>query len=125
MLGLPCRFCAWDAHIEPSYRDLYKTGFYAGVPLVGSDGYNYGTLCVFDRQPRSFTLDMYCLLISFSELVSREIERGCHTALPQCKVRVCRLAHVLKLTDIDLLGSSARDNSYKHTLTLSMTCQIP
>ena len=77
--------------MDTPYQELYARCFYAGVPLVGSNGYNYGALCVHDSQPRSFTLDMYCLLVSFAELVSREIERGCHAALPQCKVGVGRL----------------------------------
>mmetsp|Transcript_438 Transcript_438/g.1315 ORF Transcript_438/g.1315 Transcript_438/m.1315 type:complete len:743 (+) Transcript_438:113-2341(+) len=49
--------------------------FYAGAPLVGVGGRRYGTLCVVDLAARSFTAEMYHLLINFAELAVQEIER--------------------------------------------------
>lgn len=49
--------------------------FYAGCPLVGSDGYRYGTLCVVDMKPRRFSAGVYNTLMNFAELVVREMER--------------------------------------------------
>jgi len=50
--------------------------FYAGAPLVGSRGERYGTLCVVDLKQRSFTAELYSLLINFAALAVEEIERN-------------------------------------------------
>jgi hypothetical protein len=49
--------------------------FYAGAPLVGKNGMRYGTLCVVDLKRRSFSAEMYALLINFANLVVQELER--------------------------------------------------
>ena len=49
--------------------------FYAGAPLIGADGFRYGTLCVVDFRPRSFPAGLYNTLMNFAELVVREMER--------------------------------------------------
>ncbi|PSC73115.1 kinase [Micractinium conductrix] len=49
--------------------------FYAGAPLVGSNGMRYGTLCVVDLKRRSFSAEMYSLLCNFANLVVQELER--------------------------------------------------
>ena len=54
---------------EPGIR------FYAGAPLLGSDGARYGTLCVVDFKPRSFPAGLYNTLLNFAELAVRELER--------------------------------------------------
>ena len=52
-----------DAHADPRFADNpLVTGepfirFYAGMPLHGREGYRIGTLCIIDRQPRSFTAE--------------------------------------------------------------------
>eukprot|EP00193_Tetraselmis_chui_P018235 CAMPEP_0177784726 /NCGR_PEP_ID=MMETSP0491_2-20121128/19887_1 /TAXON_ID=63592 /ORGANISM="Tetraselmis chuii, Strain PLY429" /LENGTH=683 /DNA_ID=CAMNT_0019305577 /DNA_START=145 /DNA_END=2196 /DNA_ORIENTATION=- len=48
--------------------------FYAAAPLVGTGGTRYGTLCIYDYKPRSFTAEMYRMLINFAELVVQELE---------------------------------------------------
>ena len=48
--------------------------FYAGVPLRTSDGFNLGTLCVIDGEPREITRDELQSLEDLAELVVEELE---------------------------------------------------
>ncbi|HEX5539050.1 MAG TPA: GAF domain-containing protein, partial [Methylophilaceae bacterium] len=47
--------------------------FYAGCPLTMSDGTKLGTLCLFDRQPRSFDDNDYALLADLAHMVEQEL----------------------------------------------------
>lgn len=47
---------------------------YAGVPLASPDGYNLGSLCALDRQPRDFNPGQIEVLKSFAALVVDELE---------------------------------------------------
>ncbi|GHA33272.1 sensor histidine kinase [Salinimicrobium marinum] len=48
--------------------------FYAGVPLKTQEGFNLGTLCVIDRQPRSLNAEEKEILESLGDLVMNQIE---------------------------------------------------
>jgi sigma-B regulation protein RsbU (phosphoserine phosphatase) len=48
--------------------------FYAGVPLTTHDGYNLGTLCVIDQQPRELTDDEVASLTDLATVVMDELE---------------------------------------------------
>lgn len=48
--------------------------FYAGVPLTTSDGYNLGTLCVIDLEPREVTDEHLATLQDLASLVMDELE---------------------------------------------------
>jgi len=48
--------------------------FYAGAPLVSSEGHALGTLCVIDHEPRSFTADQCEILASLSRQVIAQME---------------------------------------------------
>ena len=48
--------------------------FYAGAPLVTSDGFNVGSLCVLDTQPRDFRGKDKRALASFAALVMDELK---------------------------------------------------
>lgn len=40
---------------NPAVVGNHKFRFYAGAPIVSSGGYNLGTVCMFDTQPKTFT----------------------------------------------------------------------
>jgi sigma-B regulation protein RsbU (phosphoserine phosphatase) len=48
--------------------------FYAGVPLTTNDGFNLGTLCVIDQQPRELTDDEVASLSDLATVVMDELE---------------------------------------------------
>src|ERR1700712_3834227 len=48
--------------------------FYAGVPLRTSDGFNLGTLCVIDKEPRPITQDQIEDLKDLASLVMDQLE---------------------------------------------------
>jgi two-component sensor histidine kinase len=53
--------------------------FYAAVPLITSDGYNLGTLCVIDKEPRPITQSQIEDLKDFASIVMDQLELG-HSA---------------------------------------------
>jgi tRNA A-37 threonylcarbamoyl transferase component Bud32 len=74
---------AWiirDATIDP--RTLanplvageFGLQFYAGVPLRTPDGYNLGTFCILDRQPREFTDEDIRMLEDLAAIVMNDLE---------------------------------------------------
>jgi sigma-B regulation protein RsbU (phosphoserine phosphatase) len=48
--------------------------FYAGVPLTTQDGFNLGTLCIIDTQPRELTEDEVASLTDLARVVMDELE---------------------------------------------------
>ena len=48
--------------------------FYAGVPLTTHDGYNLGTLCILDQEPRTLTTEQLAVLQDLAGMVMREME---------------------------------------------------
>ena len=79
--GSPRMLIVEDALTDERFKgNRYVTGaphvrFYAGAPLIGSTGARYGTLCVIDFSPRTFTAEQYLILCHFAELATRELER--------------------------------------------------
>jgi two-component system, NtrC family, sensor kinase len=51
-----------------------KIRFYAGAPLVNEEGHALGTICVIDRQPRSFGATQEAALQALSRLVLAQLE---------------------------------------------------
>jgi sigma-B regulation protein RsbU (phosphoserine phosphatase) len=54
--------------------------FYAAAPLTMHDGYNIGTLCVIDREPRTFTAEQQQTLVTLAGIVTDEMELRISTA---------------------------------------------
>jgi len=74
---------AWiveDASVDPRalanplVAGEFGLRFYAGSPLHTADGYNLGTLCLIDREPRKLTLDQVAVLDDLAALVVDELE---------------------------------------------------
>ena len=49
--------------------------FYAGAPLVTSTGQRVGTVCIVDDRPRELEAQSLNVLVNFSEVVVRELEK--------------------------------------------------
>lgn len=69
-----------DATKEPCLLDNplvagdFGLQFYAGVPLTSKEGLNIGTVCIIDKEPRSFSKDEINLLTKFARNVMTELE---------------------------------------------------
>ena len=58
--------------------------FYAGAPLIDSNGFRLGSLCVLDHKPREFDAENCNVLCNFAEVVVREIEKDKRRVSPTC-----------------------------------------
>ena len=73
-------FVVPDASADPRFsanplvREEPKLRFYAGAPLVTSDGYAVGTLCVLDRVPRELSSEQVDALRVLSRQVVAQLE---------------------------------------------------
>jgi len=59
---------------NPLVADGFGLQFYAGVPLRTRDGYNLGTVCVMDRQPRTFNPQDIKPLEDLAAIVMNDLE---------------------------------------------------
>lgn len=77
--------------------------FYAGAPLTTHDGFNLGTLCVIDQEPREVTPQEAKLLVKLAQVVVDELElrrsaRIAVDAAEQAQARIEEQASLLDLT---------------------------
>ncbi|PKV67126.1 GAF domain-containing protein [Pontibacter ramchanderi] len=59
---------------NPLVTGNFGLRFYAGAPLKTTDGYNLGTLCIVDKQPRDFSDADQKVLSQLAAIVMDEIE---------------------------------------------------
>lgn len=71
--------------------------FYAGFPLKTREGFNLGTLCVFDKKSRGFTSRQKHILKNFSQLVVQQLELRL-----EAKIAVRNQHQILNITAHDL-----------------------
>ncbi len=62
-------------HDNPLVTD-HNAIFYAGVPLVNSDGYKLGALCIYDNKPRTLTDKQVNIIIDLSKQVMSLYEQN-------------------------------------------------
>ena len=59
---------------NPLVSGVLGLRFYAAAPLKSKDGYNLGTLCIIDKNPRSLTGKESSMLMQLSKIVMTQIE---------------------------------------------------
>ena len=59
---------------NPLVAGEFGLRFYTGIPLTNSDGYNLGTLCVIDREPRTVTDEQITQLRHLASVVMDQME---------------------------------------------------
>lgn len=73
-------YCITDARTDirslanPLVAGEFGLRFYAAAPLMTSDGFALGTICVVDRRPRSVTADETLILSELAAIVVDELE---------------------------------------------------
>ena len=59
---------------NPLVAGEFGLQFYAGVPLRTPDGYNLGTFCILDREPREFSAEDTRALQDLAAIVMNDLE---------------------------------------------------
>ena len=59
---------------NPALSHAEGMRFYAGAPLISSDGFNLGTLCVTDTRPRPTSEEEVLILEDLAAMVVHEME---------------------------------------------------
>ncbi len=102
-------------HDNPLVREEPAIRFYAGAPIVTSDGFALGTVCVIDRQPRSLNATQVEALRALSRLVVTLLEYGEATrdkARKEVERQRQALEHLIASTVGGLDLKSVIDKSY-------------
>lgn len=79
--------------------------FYAGMPLMLPDGFNIGTLCVIDRQPKKLTAHQKHVLAGLSSIVSKALllrEEGIH----EVESKSSKLAAIIESSEDAIVSKS-------------------
>ncbi|SFC18478.1 diguanylate cyclase (GGDEF) domain-containing protein [Cupriavidus sp. OV038] len=125
-----------DARLDPRFHDNpLVTGdphirFYAGCPLVAHNGTKLGTLCLIDRQPRTFDDDDRALLHDLARMAEQELaavhlasmdeltalsNRRGFTVLSQHAIELCRrLDRPATLVFFDMDGFKPINDQFGH-----------
>lgn len=59
---------------NPFVAGDFKIRFYAGAPIISTDGYKLGTVCIYDTKPKKLTALKKNLLMLFSKQVTKLLE---------------------------------------------------
>jgi sigma-B regulation protein RsbU (phosphoserine phosphatase) len=93
---------------NPLVAGEFGLRFYAGAPLTTHDGFNLGTLCVIDREPRDVTEQQTRLLVELAQVVVDELElrRSARIAVQAAERRLTDLEHLAQALQASLLPPS-------------------
>ena len=93
-----------DAQLDPRFSQnplvlgAPHVRFYAGAPLISSEGHALGTLCVIDREPRSFSPEQCGILAALSHQVIAQMElRWEHERVRRSKAELLKTKAQLEL----------------------------
>lgn len=64
---------------NPLVSGEFGLRFYAGAPIITSDGYAIGTVCVVDKEPRLFSDREKGMLAQFAQTILDDLEVRYHT----------------------------------------------
>lgn len=82
---------------NPLVTGEFNLRFYYGIPLKSKEGYNLGTLCVIDKNPRNLTQHQKAILSNLADLVVSQIESQL-----EVKTAVKHHHNILNITAHDL-----------------------
>ena len=93
---------------NPLVAGEFGLRFYAGAPLTTHDGFNLGTLCVIDQEPREVTEQETKLLVELAQVVVDELElrRSARLAVDAAEQRLNDLEHLAQALQASLLPPS-------------------
>lgn len=60
---------------NPLVMGEFGLQFYAAAPLITSDGYNIGAVCILDKEPREFSQSDQKMLESLAAIVMNDVEK--------------------------------------------------
>lgn len=119
-----------DAHADPRYRDMplvrgppYIRG-YAGLPLRDEEGFTLGTLCVIDREARTFSEAEQDILDELASLVMAQVQlrrEGTHLVAAETRARRAETAHRDLVRDLRTHAAGPLDQAEKLVARLSST----
>ncbi len=93
---------------NPLVAGEFGLRFYAGAPLTTHDGFNLGTLCVIDHEPREVSELEARVLTELANVVVDELElrRSARTAVASAEARLHDLEHLAQALQASLLPPS-------------------
>ncbi|EIE27058.1 hypothetical protein COCSUDRAFT_45719 [Coccomyxa subellipsoidea C-169] len=56
-------------------KGVHPIRFYAGAPLIASNGHRIGAMCLIDQKPRTLSVEDYRVLCTCAEMVVRRLEK--------------------------------------------------
>ena len=102
-------------HQNPLVIDEPHIRSYIGIPLTSYDGYNLGSLCAIDTNPRYFTDRDISTLMAFARLVLNELELR-HVADTDGLTGVLSRSAWMKAAETEF----SRDKRYHHGVALAI-----